>query len=567
MSRLHFLILLIFLLFITLPYIQAGQASGPAYVFGGFFLNPIDGNTYLAKMRQGWDGAWQFKLPYTADPGEGSYLFLFYLFLGHAARWLGLPLLLSFHLARVLAALVLLLALDRFYHALFPAGGPALLAFALAALGSGMGWLAALAHWVPADLWVAEAYPFLASFSNPHFPLSLAIMVWLLKPTADHRRPTSESDRTPQISNGRSGLERSDVFHLPFPNTHFQSGLRSAAGGLLLSLLSPFGVIVVGLVMAGQIAWQGLARQTVTEKEQRRTFSWINLRETILKRAPQLEPDSLYSVIGLALGAAPMLIYAFWIARVHPALAGWNAQNITPTPPAWDIFLSLSPALLFAVVEIWSGRREALRSLHAPTLVLWTVVGLVLIFLPVSLQLRFTIGLFIPIAGLAAAGLERLARGAPRLRRSLVAALFLLSLPGLLFIQLAAAFSIQSHSSAVFLSGSEAQALRWIEEHTAPSALILAAPDTGLFIPAHTSRRVIYGHPFETVNATEEEAAVENFFRPAPWRDADRQEFLKQRRIDYIFAGPREKALGEPSILQDLRQVYASAGVEIYAAR
>jgi hypothetical protein len=46
-----------------------------------------------------------------------------------------------------------------------------------------------------------------------------------------------------------------------------------------------------------------------------------------------------------------MMVYDFWIARIHPALASWNAQNITPTPPLWDVVLSLSPALFFAGVE------------------------------------------------------------------------------------------------------------------------------------------------------------------------------------------------------------------------
>jgi hypothetical protein len=162
-SRLHIALIIIFLVLCTLPYVEAERVSGPETVFGGFFLNPIDGNTYLAKMRQGWDGAWQFRLPYTAEPGEGSYLFIFYLFLGHAARWLGIP---PAHVppARVLAGVAMLLALDRFYRRLFPIPAP-------------LAWLSPWPRWVrewmagsirkivPADMWVADL-SFLASFSN-----------------------------------------------------------------------------------------------------------------------------------------------------------------------------------------------------------------------------------------------------------------------------------------------------------------------------------------------------------------------------------------------------------------
>jgi hypothetical protein len=65
-----------------LPYLWANAAAGSGHVFAGFLLNPLDGATYLAKMRQGWEGNWLFTLPFTADPGPGSFLFTYYLLLG-----------------------------------------------------------------------------------------------------------------------------------------------------------------------------------------------------------------------------------------------------------------------------------------------------------------------------------------------------------------------------------------------------------------------------------------------------------------------------------------------------
>ena len=64
-------------------------AGGDTHVFGGFLLNPLDGNSYLAKMQQGASGSWRFTLPFTPEPGEGAYLFLFYLALGHLCRLTG----------------------------------------------------------------------------------------------------------------------------------------------------------------------------------------------------------------------------------------------------------------------------------------------------------------------------------------------------------------------------------------------------------------------------------------------------------------------------------------------
>ena len=51
------------------PFLYAWENSGEDTVFGGFLFNPIDGNSYLAKMYQGWRGDTQFTLPYTAEPG------------------------------------------------------------------------------------------------------------------------------------------------------------------------------------------------------------------------------------------------------------------------------------------------------------------------------------------------------------------------------------------------------------------------------------------------------------------------------------------------------------------
>jgi hypothetical protein len=175
--------------------------------------------------------------------------------------------------------------------------------------------------------------------------------------------------------------------------------------------------------------------------------------------------------------------------------------------------------------------------------------------------------LFIPIAGLAALGCEALSAGSSRRMRNLILATFLLSAPTLLFIQLASIFSIQSHSSTVFLTTGEAQALAWIEEQTPARALVLSAPETGLLIPAYTGRRVLYGHPFETVDAVNEKAAVSRFFEDPRMSDTDYRSFLSQRGVDFIFYGPRERTLGDPLILQELSPVYNSNGVILYAAR
>ena len=141
----------------TIPYLYAISISGTEHVFGGFLLNPMDGYTYLAKMYQGWEGNWRFTLPYTAEPGRGAYLNVLYVFLGHLARLINLPLILVFHLGRLSAAILMLLALFRFFSTMLVEKRLVRSAFLLVALGSGLGWLAVVFNAFTADFWVAEA--------------------------------------------------------------------------------------------------------------------------------------------------------------------------------------------------------------------------------------------------------------------------------------------------------------------------------------------------------------------------------------------------------------------------
>jgi uncharacterized membrane protein len=87
-----------------------------------------------------------------------------------------------------------------------------------------------------------------------------------------------------------------------------------------------------------------------------------------------------------------------------------------------------------------------------------------------------------------------------------------------------------------------------------------------LFIPSHTGRRVIYGHPYETVHAETEEAAVTQFF--AGDLSAEQvQTFITTRGVDYIFLGPRERALGQPSLPPSFQPVYTSSDVTVFQAQ
>ncbi len=284
----------------VLPFALAAGAADAQHEFAGFLLNPTDGFSYLAKMRQGFDGQWSFVLPYTAGPGEAAAINLYYLLLGHLARGLGWGLIFTFHVARVVGAVALCAALYRLIAATLPVRLQ-VWAFGLALFGSGLGWVAVLFGGFTSDFWVAEAYPFLAGLANAHFPLGLALQFYVISP-ARAPRPAAW-----------------------------------ALASLALAVVYPFGWALAAAVLVGMVLLARLWRQPARGQGQQAAC--------------------------VLLPGLPYAAYALWVVYSHPVLAGWNAQNLTPAMPLWDFVVSFSPALLLALPGAylaWKQRSIAL---------------------------------------------------------------------------------------------------------------------------------------------------------------------------------------------------------------
>jgi hypothetical protein len=497
------LVVCIALIAINLPYIYAWQNTGSDYQFNGFLLNPQDGNSYLAKMYQGWRGDLQFTLPYTADKGNGAYLFLFYLLLGHLTRLLGIPLVVTFHATRVISGLFMYLCLYRFLAHTFDQVQVRVFAFILATIGSGMGWIALVFGKFTSDFWVAEAYPYLSVFSNPHFPLGLAVILLLFTFTEGRR----------------SGL------------TDWLAALLSFS----LAIIMPFGVVLALVVLAGLLLWELFPN-----------YSHV-LRSITFQR-----------LAWIGLGGLPVLVYDFLVTYQDPLLRAWNSQNQTPSPPLWDLTLALCPVMILAIIGLWSNIANKERSIRL--LIAWMILGFVLLYIPWGLQRRFILGCYIPLSALAAAGLGALVKR-PRSYALAATLIMILAIPTNLVIGLSTLHAISTHDARIYLSQGEAEAFQWIASNTPGDAVILAAPDTGLFIPAYTGRRVLYGHPYETVDALRQKEKVTRFYNGEATA-VERVDLLAE--VDYLFIGPREAQLGSFTPPPEMDLAYATNGVRIF---
>jgi hypothetical protein len=262
----------------------------------------------------------------------------------------------------------------------------------------------------------------------------------------------------------------------------------------------------------------------------------------------------------IVLGGGIYLTYQYWALTTEPVLAQWTAQNITPSSAWWDFILCLSPALLYCILAL--VRRKHLAFPPHPVIVIWLVSSIVLVYSPFALQRRFMAGIYIPLVMLAFVGVTAFL-SQDRLTKWLHNILWTFSLPGAVLFLLLPVYGISTVNSAFFLTRGEVEAFQWLNATGKPDSLVLAGPSTGLFIPTYTRDCVFYGHPFETLNQEPNEQLVTNMFKDV-FATPDAKAYLSDQGVDYVFYGPREKKLGTPDFLQDLKVAYSNDDVIIY---
>lgn len=489
------------IIFWSLPYLVGFIIGGSDPIFTGFLINIPDGNSYLAKMEIGWRGDWIFTLPYTAEPGEGAYVFLFYIFLGHLSRLTGISTLVIYHLARLISDGLMVWSLWRFSNWFFgDRWQKSSSYFPLMVFGSGLGWLASPFFGMTSDLWVAEAFPGLAGFVNPHFPLGICLILEILM------RSFSLYTNKARVS--------------------------VAVLGLLLASIMPFGVVVIGVVLVGTATWE-----------------WFATRKLYLKEV----------VFPLLLGGI-YLIYQFIMIQTDPVLQQWNAQNITSSPPIWDFVVSFSPLILLALAAAWLKRREC-NSLPWRMILTWLVLGFFLIYFPFSLQRRFLTSYFVPVSLVGISGISVLVDKVQA--RKLIPVLVIVSLLTNVLVWSSAWFGLLTRNPNVFLTRDEQEALTWLDRHAETGSVVAAGAFIGMVIPGKTALRVVYGHPFETVNAEQELAFINSFYSGK----GDTDQFLAglvERNVQYIFRGEREAELGTSSLLNSFPVVFENTTVKIF---
>jgi hypothetical protein len=482
----------------AIPYLYAYAVQPSGHVFVGFFYLWDDATTYLAKMREGWEGAWAWENRYTTEPSPPAYLFMFWIVLGHLAAVTHLPLILVFHLARVLGALALM------------AGA----------------WLF-ICHFIQDRTARVFALFFLA------FGLGLGLVIWALGHPVVFGNQTEGLDlRMPELS----------AFYSVLALPHFAwSGVFAAFGVALTLKAIQRGSLTLGL-LAG-VAWLG---QASIHPQMPILMGGATALALFLRPA---RPRG-WAAAALAFAIpAPYVLYSYLAFVGNPQVERWTFHSKNAVAPETiSLLMALAPQLLLAVAGLPGAFRR--RSREDLFLLAWLVLLAAILYLPNpagDLRRRFFDGLYLPLAVLAARGMYDAIL--PRLRSLRARRLIPFS-----YVAFAAIGSVFLVLAPLAVAGqpqytvttAEYDGLNWLGSQ--PSGRVLAMPGVGLYIPAYSSDTVYVGHYDETFDYTNKTRTA---FRVLTGQ-TDIEQFIRDNQIRYVvwtsdLQSPPPAVLGPPA--------------------
>jgi hypothetical protein len=517
----------------SIPYVLGVGLATEERVFGGFVYAIEDCYSYLAKMRQGAEGAWLFRIAYTPEPHRRALFFPFHLLLGKVAALLPgsdltARLVWVYHGARVIFGLVLLLTVYRFLAEFTERVAVRRLAWLLVAFGGGLGWLLVVLGkpgWLgsmPLDFILPEGFTFLVLYSFPHIALarSLLLLGILCLLRAWQVRSVTASPVTDHVSRV----------------TPFKWAALTGLLWLVMGLIVPFYVPVAWVVMG--LAWMALGLRT-------RRVPWRQAWRA--------------GVVGLV--SAPVVLYSAWVFTVDPVYKIWGAQNLISSPHPFHYLAAYGVPLVlaaFAARDAWRGEGSTWL------VVVWVAAVPLLVYLPINVQRRLVEGVQVPLSLLAALGFHRFKWQGFRLQVLSVTLLVGLSLTNVMLVA-GNCLALRGQPAPIYRDRWEVAALDWLDGRVQLDDVVMGAYETGNYLPARAKARSFVGHGPESVRADEKKALVAQFFA-GETGEQWRRDLLADYGVDWLFWGPVERELGtfDPYGAPYLRQVYNSEGYTIF---
>ena len=507
--RIVFVLAAVLSILTLLPYAYAHLTEPAGHTFMGFFFLGDDANTYLAKMREGWEGSWVWTNRYTTESSPPVYFFLWWIALGQLAALLHLPLLLMFHLAGVVGAFLLLYASWIFIQHFVEGRGARKFAIIFLATGLGMGY----------------------------------VLQALGKPVLFGAQTDTLDWRMPELS----------AFYsiLALPHFVWAAAFQALAAVLTLRAVAR-GDLRLGVL--GGLAWLGEA--SIHPQMPILLAGAVGI--AVLVRWPDSRAGWIAAVVAFAI-PAPYIAYSYFAFLGNPEVTRWSSQWRNNLPPdAVSLAMALLPQLLLAVLAVpLLARRRSREDLF---LLAWLVLLAVILWLPNpagNLRRRFFDGVYLPLVVMAARGMYEVL--VPRLKQrarglvpfayasfATIASCFLLLGPFLVAGQAEYALPTSDYNAIGWLGGR-------------PAGVVLSSARLGLYIPAYTPDTVYVGQYSETYNWSRKATEVQGLMNG----EGDLLGWARDHSIRYIVwsrtdaSGAPPASLGAPA--------YSSEGTFVFA--
>ncbi len=508
------------------------DASNNDWQFMGALHHYGNGAAHLARVQQGENGSMLVRYLHTPETHNGLLVDSLYALLGQIARLTSLRSMAVFHAARVGAAMFMYLAIYQLAATIWMRIRTRRIFFIVVSIASGFGWLMTplFASQDYLDVIAPQISPFFATLVNVHLPLSIAFLAMLATMMKVVFRPGQTI--VPRLDNGTIL-----IFII----------------GLLLALVYPAGLLPLLVAMIFSIAVE----------------AWENKR---------LNVRYLRWILWVFVPLSPLLVY-YAIVFDFSGVAGviWDQIISVSLPLPGVLVLSLGLPLLIALPGIYRGITK-LEQDGDRFMVGWLLGMVGLLYLPLPLGHQSLVAIMMPIGYFATRSIEDVwfTYISRRWRMRVMVALVPIIAATNLFVLLLPLRPISAdnlnEASGLLLERDYAVAFAWLEHFASDGDVVLAAPNTSLWLPAWTGVQVVYGHPRETAQAHAKRRAVLNWYSGSDEvcgtllsgvphvPDAD-------YKVRYVILGPQEAQLGKTACGDWLMRQRQFGRVSVYEVR
>ena len=478
----------ILLLVVAAPIWHGYLQAKAGWQFAGFvgrYHN--DYHSYLAWIRQAFEGHVLFKNLFTTEPHGRLFFHPLFWLMGTACRVSGASVQAVWAIVHVLGCVLMIMSIYRFGAQFTGCRTVRLLAFVLATTATGFGWLTSPHDQTPwlqrsIDLWVVESNQLQAMMTS-FFTLPIALGL-LLSTMVSALRYMRTGNRRHIWCGGILGLALAAVHQY--------------------DMVTLYSVLAIWTLMAGTKRFRGM--------------------------------------LVLVAISMPYCLYSLAVVKYDPVMSqvSWDMRSPTVLSHVmgWGLPLLLCIASV-VMPKIWRQNRDV------SCLVAWLLAGVVLLCLPIAFARKLMWGMHVPICLLAAMGTVHLARAAVipiqrrRWRQALTAAAVLIVVVCSAFGSVAFVTELfrrnAEHQWGDYLPESHLEAMRWIDEHSREGDAALATPDITPMLPGWTGITVFEGHWAQTIDQARKREFAGTLFGATGSIDINEAaRILRRNRIRFI---------------------------------